>query len=221
MLETNERVSKQEGFFKSYFKKHNFKYAKKAFNLVKEHHNGVRRNGAQERSHMFEVAGKCIRDFHGSLTEVYLEKLIVCTLLHDFIEDINEAEKILLEKGFPADIIKTIKLVSKKSDFTKTEENYIEYHTAIGTDLIATIAKAYDRIHNLNSCIRVFKPEKKLDYIEETKKYIIPNLKVARRTYNEKYHELTGIILELKNLCISLEYIVELELRLKKIGSED
>ena len=206
------RTSKQERYFKKYFKDNNFKFAETALDLVNEFHTATRKDGSEERSHLFEVLGFAIANFDGRLSHVELEKLIVASALHDLVEDYSDEVSFkYLKTLFPKDYIRSIKKVTKWSTFKKVEKDYNHYHGNISKDFISTIVKATDRLHNLNSCTAVFSPEKKLDYIKETEKYIIPNLKKLRKTRPELYSSVTFLIYNIKNQMTQLRYVIDLE----------
>lgn len=48
---------------------------------------------------------------------------------------------------------------------------------------ISSVAKGVDRIHNLQSMVGVFSPQKQRDYLAETEKYFLPMLKCAERAF--------------------------------------
>ena len=48
---------------------------------------------------------------------------------------------------------------------------------------IASVCKGFDRVHNLMSMLGGFTPEKQVSYIQETKDFTIPMLKLARRNF--------------------------------------
>ena len=104
------RTSKQENYFKSYFKNRDFKYAEVALDLVNKHHTSTRKDGSEERSHLFEVLGFIIANFDGRFSNSEFEKLIVTSALHDLVEDYpDEVSFKYLKTLFPKDYIKSIK----------------------------------------------------------------------------------------------------------------
>ena len=212
------RTSKQERYFKKYFKDKEFKYAEVALDLVNEFHTATRKDGSEERSHLFEVLGFAIANFDGRLSHTELEKLIVTSALHDLVEDYSDKVSFkYLKTLFPKDYIISIKKVTKWSTFEKVEKDYDHYHGNISKDCISTIVKATDRLHNLNSCTAVFSSVKKLDYIKETEKYIIPNLKKLRKQRKELYSSVTFLIYNLKNQMVQLRYVIDLEKRVQEL----
>lgn len=206
------RTSKQENYFKKYFEKHNFNYATKALSLINQYHTGTRRDGDEERSHLFEVLGFAIANFEGRLNPDELQKLIVVSALHDLVEDYSDKITFkILKTMFPKDYIRSIKKVTKWSTFEKTASDYQHYHGKISKDYISTIVKATDRLHNLNSCTSVFNSTKKRIYIVETETYIIPNLKKLRKEKPELYASITFLIYNLKNQIKQLDYVIQLD----------
>lgn len=204
------RTSKQERYFKKYFKDKEFKYAEVALDLVNEFHIATRKDGSEERSHLFEVLGFAIANFEGRLNQDELQKLIVVSALHDLVEDYSDKITFkILKTMFPKDYIRSIKKVTKWSTFEKTERNYKHYHRKISKDYISTIVKATDRLHNLNSCTSVFSNSKKNEYIIETETFIIPNLKKLRKENPELYSSVTYLIYNLKNQIKQLQFIID------------
>ena len=212
------RTSKQERYFRRYFKNKGFAYAEIALNLVNEFHISIRKDGSEERSHLFEVLGFAIANFDDRLKDTELEKLIVASALHDLVEDYSDKVTFkYLKTLFPKDYIRSIKKVTKWSTFEKVEKDYNHYHGNISKDCISAIVKATDRLHNLNSCTVVFSSVKKLDYIKETEKYIIPNLKKLRKERIELYSSVTFLIYNLKNQMNQLRHVIDLEKRISEL----
>lgn len=206
------RTIKQNNYFTKYFRENGFEYALKALELINTYHKGIRKDGSEERGHMFEVLGFAIANFENRLKPKDLEHLIVVSALHDLVEDYSDEISFKdLKMIFPKDMVRSIKKVTKWSTFTKCDKDYLHYHSRISKDLYSTIVKATDRIHNLNSCTAVFTPSKKKLYIDETRSYIIPNLKLLRRKHKDLYTPITFLIYNLKNQINQLEYVIHLE----------
>ena len=215
------RTTKQENYFKKFFIENSFEEALEALKLINKYHKGVRRDGSEERGHMFDVLGFTISNFHNRVNNKDLERLIVAAALHDLVEDYKDevSFKCLKEKyNISLDTVKTIKKVTKWSTFKKIETHYDHYYKNILKDKFAIIVKASDRLHNLNSCTEVFSTKKKKEYINETKKYIIPALKNIRRTDTTLYIPITGMIYDLKNQIKQLEYIIILEDKISELS---
>lgn len=62
-------------------------------------------------------------------------------------------------------------------------ENYFE---AMLDCPIATVIKGFDRINNQDSMIGVLTPEKQVEQVDETERYVLPMIKKARRIYSDQ-----------------------------------
>lgn len=206
------RTKKQERYFEKYFKEHNMPFSLIALSLVNQYHVNTRKDGAEERSHLFEVMGSAIAFFEKRLSIHELDKLVTIAALHDLVEDYyKDISFKYLRTIFPKDILRALKKVTKWKTFKKSDKDMLHYHGGISKNMYSTIVKALDRIHNLSSCHRVFSIEKKHFYIKETESFIVPNLKKMRRVYPEFYTVLTSLIFQLKKEVSTLQYIIELE----------
>ena len=65
---------------------------------------------------------------------------------------------------------------------------------------ISSIAKGVDRIHNLQSMVGVFSPEKQRSYLAETEQYFLPMLKSAERTFpkQEPAYKIISTVLKMQ-----------------------
>lgn len=93
-MDSKNRPDKQYNYFLRYFQNNNFEYGLKALDLINQYHSGERRDGTQERSHLFEVLGFVISNFESRLDNNTFEKLIVISALHDLVEDYSEKIKL-------------------------------------------------------------------------------------------------------------------------------
>lgn len=68
--------------------------------------------------------------------------------------------------------------------------------------------KGIDRVHNLTTMLGGFKPQKRVEYIQETQEYVLPMLKQARRNFPDQecvYENLKFIIINQINLYNALD----------------
>lgn len=206
------RTQKQEHYFKKYFEENRMNHALKALELVNEGHVNVRKDGSEERSHLFEVMGLAIAMYDKKISSYELELIVCCNALHDLVEDYPEKYSFeFLAAYFPIQVIDNLQRVTKWEGFKKEKADYDKYHGGIGQHFISTVTKACDRIHNLSSCHRVFTLKRKREYIKETEDYIIPNLKKWRKEDPTHYSVYTFLVLQLKKEIEVLNYICELE----------
>jgi len=60
------------------------------------------------------------------------------------------------------------------------------YYNILSTCPIASVAKGFDRVHNLMTMLGGFSTQKRISYIEETLEKTVPMLKRARREFPEQ-----------------------------------
>ena len=114
------RTEKQEIYFREFFKKHKMHNSLKALDFVNLAHKGLRRDGKEERSHLFEVLGLSISHFDGRMDYRQLDIIVSVGALHDIVEDYSEVYTFKHMKSFfPSEIIKPLKLVTKWKTFKK------------------------------------------------------------------------------------------------------
>ena len=155
----------------------------KALGFMHNCHKGQLRNdGVPYFEHPVKVANYLIQlDLIKNIED--LDILISTSLMHDVIED-QAATYLDIEKEFGKRIARNVQLLSK----TK-ETNMDEYFKNIQDDLLLSLTKCSDRIHNVSTMLGTFQPERLERYIEETKKYILPliyGLREGRPEISEK-----------------------------------
>jgi len=154
-----------------------FYKAAEAMAFAEQYHTGKRKDGEHEFSHQVSQANLA-RTLYQHFT--YKEEVFIVIFLHDICEDkgISFEE---IEKRFGFIVCKAVKFMTKVYQGVKTSND--QYYSVLSTCEIASICKGFDRIHNLMSMLGGFKPEKRMEYIEETKQHTIPMLKIARRNF--------------------------------------
>lgn len=173
--------------------------ALKAFNIARSYHSWTRKDGVTpEFQHQIEIALYLM-----TLKDVpNLEEVITSALLHDIREDYGiEDSYIRVEFGNEvADAVE--KLTKKFRGYEKDKKTYFE---ELSKCAIASIVKGADRIHNVNSMVWVFSPEKQLSYVSEVREYFLPMLKKARKNFPEQ----TFAYLNVETVLLSLTRLVE------------
>jgi (p)ppGpp synthase/HD superfamily hydrolase len=151
--------------------------AVEAMDFAEKYHNGKRKDGSPEFSHQVSQASLA-RTLINSI--VFKEELFIVIFLHDICEDkgISYEE---IESRYGKRVADAVKLMSKVYRDVKTPNDI--YYTNLASCEIASVAKGFDRIHNLLSMLDAFKPEKQVSYIQETKDFTVPMLKQARRNF--------------------------------------
>lgn len=148
-----------------------------AMNFAEKKHNGTRKDGSPEFSHQVSQALylitiiDCIQ---------YPEDALCVVFLHDIIEDKNVSYK-QLKKLFGKRVAKATRRMSKFVDGVRIPDDI--YYSKMENCPIVTITKPIDRVHNLMTMLKGFKPEKQVTYVEETLAEVIPVLKAGRRNF--------------------------------------
>lgn len=152
-----------------------------AFDFSMGYHIGKRKDGVTpEFMHQLETT-QFIRTLRSSL--LFPAETIAVMLLHDTAEDYDVPFAQIREK-FGAGIEHGVQRMTKLHlGRKKSPQQYFEEMLDCPR---ATLCKGADRIHNQQSMIGVFTREKQLSYIEETRAWILPMLKKARRLYPEQ-----------------------------------
>ncbi|MEK6829528.1 MAG: HD domain-containing protein [Nanoarchaeota archaeon] len=162
---------------RSWMEGRGFHVAIKAMNFAEQHHTGTRKDGQPEFSH--QVSQAC----YARTMERYMlfpEATLAVIFLHDVMEDYNVSYEELVS-NFGTQIADAVIKMSKVIKGIKiSKETYFEN---LSTCPIASLAKGFDRVHNLLTMIGGFTPEKQIQYLEETMNDIVPMLKIARRTH--------------------------------------
>jgi (p)ppGpp synthase/HD superfamily hydrolase len=154
--------------------------ALRAMDFAEKLHDGVRKDGQPEFSHQVSQALYAI-----TLVDLlnHPEETIAVIFLHDTIEDkdVTHGELIKLFGITIADA--TLKMSKVVNGFRIPDEIY--YDTLTNCP-IASVAKGFDRIHNLLTMLGGFSVTKRVSYIQETMDKTVPMLKIARRRFPEQ-----------------------------------
>jgi len=162
---------------RSWMEGRGFHVAIAAMNFAEKHHTGIRKDGQPEFSH--QVSQAC----YARTMERYMlhpEAVLAVIFLHDVMEDygVSHAELVNL---FGIQIADAVLKMSKVVGGVKVPSEI--YFPNLATCPIGSLAKGFDRVHNLLTMVGGFKPEKQREYLEETMNKIVPMLKEARRTH--------------------------------------
>lgn len=152
----------------------------KAMNFAEKLHSGIRKDGQPEFSH--QVSQLCYaRTMIDNL--LFPEETLCVIALHDTLEDKNITHKELVELFGSTVGDATLKMSKVVGGFRIPDEIY---YKNLDTCPIASVAKGFDRVHNLMTMLGGFKPEKQVSYIKETLEKAVPMLKVSRRNFPEQ-----------------------------------
>lgn len=112
------------------------------------------------------------------------EELIVASLLHDIIEDVDGYTHKLIEKEFNKNIADIVQLVTKEKnvDYKNNPDKMNEYLNNILTNRKACLVKVSDRIHNFSTLSNSSLKHRK-EQLDNTLNYMIPFFKQCRKRY--------------------------------------
>ena len=149
-------------FIKGFALGRNLTYTLKALPFARKVHNGQYRKGIVSINgkdyqlpyvlHVLKEASTLI-SLSLPLSNEELDTLVCVALLHDVIEDAeegffkNDGYELVSDYGFPEEVYRTIKLLSKRSGATEPELN--AYFNEIKKNKIALLVKMADRSHNV------------------------------------------------------------------------
>lgn len=120
------------------------------------------------------IVCRILLDLNIALPNEEVDIILASALCHDMIEDIpfdNHGEELVTECHLDPRVYHTVKLVSKKKDFTPEEE--MEHIHNIESDPYALLVKLSDRSHNVEDLYNM-KFWKVHEYVEETERLILP-----------------------------------------------
>lgn len=178
----------------------------KAVTYANELHKGQKRDdGADYFDHPVRVCRYLLN--HGIRGDVTLG----ASLLHDVIEDTPITREELAEI-FGEEVAHIVNLLSKKEKVPAEI-----YYKDIATDIRAIIIKAADRACNIDDMIDCYTLERLERYINDTKEYVLPMMKNARRIYLEYSDALVAFRDHIKGVLKVVKKVIELSRELEKI----
>lgn len=201
--EVKEKYTKLSVQLKAELKGLGFFKALEAYNLAKEQHTGLRKDGVTpEFQHQIEI---CL--FILTLKDVRdLENTLIAALLHDVREDYNIPHD-HIEKQFGKVAADAVEKLTKV--FNGYKKDTKQYFDEIATCPIASIVKLADRIHNISTMVGVFSIEKQEKYVFEVKEYFYPLIKKVRARFPDQAASYYGMQTFIKNMTKTIEYSLE------------
>ena len=206
MKNTQERHQRQLAIMRGWLEGRSYYVALDALEVCRQLEQGTRKDGQTPKfDHQLSVA-----QLIGSLSPhlMYPEDTIAAAFLHDILEDHWATwPRSAIEKRFGPRIAEAVFLLSKKSaGFTKTPNHYF---TEMAGNPIASLVKASDRVHNLQTMQGVFSPDKQAAYIREVEDRFYPMIRTARRRFPSQYGAYGNLQIFLLCQCDLLEHIIE------------
>lgn len=174
--------------------------ALEALEFAKEIHRGKRKDGiTPELDHPITVT-LFLATLEPSL--LHPETTLAASILHDVVED-SPTTIGQIEFMFGAAVSRPVQLLTKEKNGIKRSTE--EYYQGLSQDPIASLAKGADRVHNSQTMTGVFTLQKQQEYMEETRKYVLPMLKIARRRFVQQH----AAYLNIKLLLVSQLQLLE------------
>lgn len=152
------------------------------------------------------IVCRMLVDLHLPLSADEEDIVLAAALCHDMVEDIpfpNHGEELTEEFGLDPRVLETVKLVSKRKDFTPEQEQ-AHFH-AIESNKLSLLVKLSDRSHNVEDLYNM-STWKVHEYIGETRKYFLPMCAYGL----EHYPELAACIEILRDKIVSLTQAAEI-----------
>ena len=154
--------------------------AVEAMEIGRKHHRGLRKDGAPEFSHQIAIA-QFVRTLITDLQ--FPEETIATIFLHDIREDYGVSDD-EVRSMFGDRVANSVGYMTK--EYRGHKRDPFEVFEQIGSDPIASIAKAADRIHNFSTMQGAFNQTKQKAYIHEAEYHFMPMLKRARRAFPQQ-----------------------------------
>lgn len=161
-----------------------FYKALRAMELAMKYHTKTRKDGQPEFSH--QVSQAClfmtIEPF-----ALHPEETYITIFLHDTPEDYQDDVSVKQMKNEFGELAGTaIEYMCKEHSAIEGKLSNDFYYGRMPESPITPICKGLDRVHNLMTMLGAFKPEKQIEYIQETVDMVLPMLKKARKMYPEQ-----------------------------------
>ena len=153
--------------------------ALEAMELGLRHHTGTRKDGVtpeyQHQISQMAYASTLLPHL------IHPEATLTTIALHDIVEDTDV--KIEYVREHFGDLVADAVWLMTNQWEGGVRKPLDAYYKAMKDNPIASFAKGCDRMHNHQSMHGVFTAEKQVKYITETKEFILPMLKYARRNF--------------------------------------
>ncbi|PLX20576.1 hypothetical protein C0584_05010 [Candidatus Parcubacteria bacterium] len=187
-------------FIYGFAKGANLPLTMKAVNLAHILHKGQERDDGTD--YVEHVVDTCHILISHRITK---DEVLAAAILHDVVED----GKYTLEeiaKNFNDRVANLVRKLTKTKNMGPEE-----YYRVIGDDIDALAIKAADRTHNVSDMIKVFSLERLKKYVEETEKYVLPQMKIARKM-NIEYGDLfVALALHINSVLLPIKMIIEIK----------
>lgn len=188
-----EHFQKHMVVLRGYFSGAKLYKSLEALEVAAEIHDGLRKDGVTpEFQHQLEIC-EILMPFSEKMDRHMSDRLFFAAICHDIMED------------YPPSEYRHLKLNKDCYLLDKSGKETFNYYIDMSDSAVASMVKAADRVHNIESMAGVFSPEKITAYIAETKKYVLPMMKRARRQHPEYMTYFTHMSQRIKNHIRTIE----------------
>lgn len=182
-------------------------------------HNGTHRKAYLSRDnvmyrypysiHCLNVC-KMLADLHIPLPHDELDILLASSLCHDMIEDVpfkDHGKELYTTFHLDKRVYDTVKLVSKRRDFTEEEE--IQFFHRMAENPLSLLVKLADRGNNVEDLFNMSTVSKIHEYIDETRRFFIPMADYGFDHYPRLGASIIVLIDKIKVLTNAAEVLVD------------
>jgi len=169
-------MKKELIFIKGFAKGKNYHELMRAISLAEQKHRGQKRKGGEDYlTHPSRVTAFLIS------IGIDDEKTLCGAMLHDVPEDCGTKREEFLSYCISEETIEIIFLLDKTS---LTESEYAARLIA-SNNVKAWLIKLADRFHNVSTMAKAFTKEKIIQYLEESREYVLPLYKLIANRFPE------------------------------------
>lgn len=170
----------------------------RALSYARKSHDGqIRKDGKPYISHPLTVAS------HAVALGLKEDSIIAACLLHDVVEDCGVS---VTDLPVSYETQTSIRLLTH----IKTVPLSV-YYGELSKDRVASIVKILDRCHNVSTMAGVFTREKVESYIQETRDYVLPLLRITKEQWPEYSDKLFILKYHIQSMIDGLEVCLNVD----------
>ena len=183
---------------------HGFQQTLDALSFAERCHAGQKRKGPARLPYIIHPLTMASHAISLGLLE---DDLLAAILLHDTCEDCGILPEELPVRPAAREAVRLLSFSVLPGEERAAAKK--RYFAQIPANRIAAVTKLLDRCNNLSYMVYGFSKEKMLDYIDETKRYVIPILQYAKEHYREYGNALFLINYQMCSLLNSIQVLLE------------
>lgn len=202
-MRTPSDYTKRKAILRGILEGRGYYVALQAMNYAEKLHNGHRKDGSHEFAHQVNMAlhAAC---FLPSISEP--EETMTLLFLHDVLED-KDVPFSAIEALFGPKMAHRTLCMSKIRGEQKLPNEV--YYADLAGDPVVSVAKGFDRCHNLSTMRGAFDNRKQLAYLTEARDFTLPMIKKAQRNFPHQTPVYEGIKHTIRLLCDLTEHFIK------------